>query len=64
MATPVRRAYAGTDDLRLMQMAVAATFPNTGLHVGDLAWLARDQGHLELRLRIDLWDDPTGRIVG
>jgi GNAT superfamily N-acetyltransferase len=60
----IRRPYAGADDLRQMQMTLAAAFPNTGLHVGDLAWLARDLGHMERRLRIDLWEDTVGRLAG
>jgi GNAT superfamily N-acetyltransferase len=60
----VRRPYIGVHDLRQMQMSVAAAFPEAGLHIGDLAWLARDQSRFELQLRISLWEDTSGRLAG
>jgi ribosomal protein S18 acetylase RimI-like enzyme len=58
------RAYAGADDLRRMQATVAAAFATTGLRVGDLAWLSRQQTHRHLSLDIRLWEDGDGQVVG
>lgn len=62
MTLLVRRAYGGAHILRRLQTAVADTFPDTGPHIGDVAWLGRDQGHLEPRLHIDVWGDAAGRL--
>lgn len=58
------RVYAGADDLRRMQAAVAAAFASTGMRVGDLAWLSRHQTHRHLALDIRLWEDDAGQLVG
>ena len=47
-----------------MQAAVADAYAITSLRVGDVAWLTRYHTHLDLGLRIRLWDDDGGRIVG
>jgi ribosomal protein S18 acetylase RimI-like enzyme len=58
------RSYAGAGDLRRMQSALSAAPASTGLHVGDLAWLARVHTHRELSLDIRLWDDDDGHLTG
>jgi ribosomal protein S18 acetylase RimI-like enzyme len=57
-------AYTGADDLRRMQAAVAAAFATTGIRVGDLAWLSRQQTHRHLSLDIRLWENDDGRLIG
>ncbi len=47
-----------------MQAAVAACFPDTGLHVGDLAWMIRGHDHVDLRSRIDLWETADRAVRG
>jgi len=48
-----------------MQMVVAACFPETGLHVGDLAWMNRwPYDHVDLRSRIDLWETGNREVRG
>jgi hypothetical protein len=62
---PAHRPYGNARDLRGMQMAVAACFPDTGLHVGDLAWLNRGaHDHVDLRSRIDLWETADRGVRG
>jgi len=63
MTARAARAYAGVEDLRQMQSAVAAAFPSTSLRVGDLAWLARHHTHRELSLDIRLWEQWDGRLI-
>lgn len=45
-------------------MAVAACFPDTGLHVGGLAWMMREHDHVDLRSRIDLWETADQVVRG
>lgn len=59
----VARPYAGAGDLRRMQALVARAFRTTPLHVGDLAWLARNCTQREFSLYIRLWEDG-GRLIG
>lgn len=58
------RPYAGVDDLRRMQDAVARAYLTTDLRVGDLAWLTRQHTHRELSLDIRLWESDDGQLVG
>jgi GNAT superfamily N-acetyltransferase len=58
------RSYAGVEDLRRMQDAVAAAFATTSIRIGDLAWLARHHTHRELSLDIRLWEAGDGRLIG
>lgn len=60
----VSRPYAGAEDLRRMQAAVARAYAITTLRVGDVAWLMRYQTHRHLSLDIRLWEDDSGSIVG
>ena len=58
------RPYADATDLRRMQVLVARAYPITSLRVGDLAWLARYYTHLDLTLRVRLWEDDARQLVG
>jgi ribosomal protein S18 acetylase RimI-like enzyme len=64
MTARAARAYAGVEDLRRMQAAVAAAFATTSFRVGDLAWLVRHHTHRELSLDIRLWEGGDGRLIG
>jgi predicted N-acetyltransferase YhbS len=48
-----------------MQAAVAACFPDIGLHVGDLAWMNRGANdQVDLCSRIDLWETADRTVRG
>jgi len=58
------RPYSDATDLRRIQALVARAYQITSLRVGDLAWLTRYYTHLDLALRVRLWEDDPGRLVG
>jgi predicted N-acetyltransferase YhbS len=64
MMTGSSRAYAGVEDLRRMQAAVAGAFAIASLRVGDVAWLIRHHTHRELSLDIRIWENGEGRVIG
>jgi predicted N-acetyltransferase YhbS len=47
-----------------MQVLVARAYHITGLRVGDLVWLTRYYTHFDLALRVRLWEDASGDLVG
>ncbi len=61
---PLSRAYAGADDLRTMQELLVRNAADTDWRAGDLAWAVRENTHLELSLRVRLFMDPDGGLLG
>jgi predicted N-acetyltransferase YhbS len=47
-----------------MQALVAASFGQTHLRVGDIAWAARDYTHWQLAVQIRLWETRNGELAG
>ena len=59
------RPYAGAADLRRMQDALSPRFVAGEVwHVGDLAWAARDCGHVQLAPLVTLVESAEGHLLG
>jgi GNAT superfamily N-acetyltransferase len=58
------RAYAGTADLRAMQDMLVRNAADTDWRAGDLAWAVRENTHFELSLRVRLFTDSDGTLLG
>lgn len=57
------RPYAGTADLRLMQVLLTRHYVFTHTRIGDIAWRARYHTHHELSLEIRLWFEHEDLIA-
>ena len=46
-----------------MQAAVSRATGSTSLHVGDVAWVAKQHTHRQLSLAVRIWEDENGHVI-